>query len=78
MKCGIFAFDIFSFHNKSCQFLIKPRFERFRLSPEAVIDFQEEGCPVSILTTPWAVKAWNETPNRTTSLCIIAVKPASP
>lgn len=46
------SFDNRSYLNKSCQFLIKTTFERVRLSPEAVADFQEEGCPVSTLTTP--------------------------
>jgi len=36
------------------------QFGRVRLSPEAVIFFEEKGCPVTILTTPQAVKTWNE------------------
>ena len=36
------------------------QFGRVRLSPEAAIFFEEKGCPVTILPTPQAVKAWNE------------------
>ncbi len=36
------------------------QFGRVRLSPEAVVFFQEKDCPVTILPTPRAVKAWNE------------------
>jgi len=35
-------------------------FGRVRLSPEAADFFQEKSFPVTILTTPQAVKAWNE------------------
>lgn len=37
-------------------------FSRVRLSPEAEKYFQEQGCQVEILSTPNAVKAWNESP----------------
>lgn len=36
------------------------QFGRVRLSPEAEAFFLEKGCPVTILPTPQAVKAWNE------------------
>jgi hypothetical protein len=36
------------------------QFGRVRLSPEASTFFQERDCPVTIQTTPEAVKAWNE------------------
>jgi len=35
-------------------------FGRVRLSPEAAEFFQTLDCPVTILPTPQAVKAWNE------------------
>jgi len=35
------------------------QFGRVRLSPEAAVYFQEKDCPVTILPTPQAVKAWN-------------------
>jgi len=35
------------------------QFGRVRLSPEAAAYFQEKDCPVTILPTPLAVKAWN-------------------
>lgn len=35
------------------------QFGRVRLSPEATDFFQEKDCPVTILTTPQAVKTWN-------------------
>lgn len=38
------------------------QFGRVRLSPEAAAFFEEKGCPVTILPTPRAVKAWNESP----------------
>lgn len=34
-------------------------FGRVHLSPEAAAYFQENDCPVTILPTPQAVKAWN-------------------
>ena len=34
-------------------------FGRVRLSPEAAAFFQKKDCPVTILPTPQAVKAWN-------------------
>ena len=34
-------------------------FGRVRLSPEAAAFFEEKDCPVTILTTPQAVKSWN-------------------
>lgn len=36
------------------------QFGRVRLSPEAAAFFEEKKCPVTILTTPKAIKAWNE------------------
>lgn len=36
------------------------QFGRVRLSPEAVVFFQEKDLPVTILPTPKAVKTWNE------------------
>jgi len=36
------------------------QFGRVRLSPEAAAFFQEKDCPVTILPTPQAVKAWND------------------
>ena len=36
------------------------QFGRVRLSPEAASYFQEKDCPVTILPTPQAVKAWND------------------
>jgi hypothetical protein len=36
------------------------QFGRVRLSPEAASFFQEHDCPVEILTTPEAVKSWNQ------------------
>ena len=36
------------------------QFGRVRLSPEAASFFEEKNCPVTILTTPRALKAWNE------------------
>ena len=35
-------------------------FGRVRLSPEAKAFFEEKNCPVTILTTPAAAKAWNK------------------
>ena len=35
-------------------------FGRLRLSPEATSFLEEKSCPVTILTTPQAVKTWNE------------------
>jgi hypothetical protein len=34
-------------------------FGRVQLSPEAAAFFEEKDCPVTILTTPQALKAWN-------------------
>jgi hypothetical protein len=36
------------------------QFGRVRLSPEASAFFQDHNCPVTIQTTPEAVKTWNE------------------
>lgn len=36
------------------------QFGRVKLSPEAKDFFQEKGCPVTILPTPRALEAWNE------------------
>lgn len=44
------------------------QFGRVRLSPEAAAYFQEKDCPVTILTTPQAIKAWNEAPSGTIGL----------
>ncbi len=38
------------------------QFGRVHLSPEAADFFQGKGCPVTILTTPKAVKAWKDSP----------------
>lgn len=35
-------------------------FGRVRLSPEAKSFFEEKNCPVTLLTTPAAVKIWNK------------------
>ena len=35
-------------------------FGRVRLSPEAKSFFEDKNCPVTLLTTPAAVKAWNK------------------
>jgi hypothetical protein len=35
-------------------------FGRVRLSPEAKAFFEEKNCPVTLKTTPVAVKAWNK------------------
>lgn len=35
------------------------QFGRVRLSPEASAFFEDQGCPVTILTTPKAINAWN-------------------
>jgi len=44
------------------------QFGRVRLSPEAATFFQDKGCRVTILTTPKAVKAWDEAPSGTIGL----------
>jgi hypothetical protein len=44
------------------------QFGRVKLSPEAAAFFDEKSCPVTILTTPQAVKAWNESPPDTIGL----------
>ena len=44
------------------------QFGRVRLSPEAAEFFKEKECPVTILTTPQAVKAWNQSPSGTIGL----------
>ena len=44
------------------------QFGRVRLSPEAAAFFEEKDCPVTILTTPQAVKAWNDSPGKTIAL----------
>ena len=36
------------------------QFGRVRLSPEAAAYFQEKDCPVTILPTHQAIKAWND------------------
>lgn len=40
------------------------QFGRVRLSPEAAGFFKEKDCPVTILPTPGAVKAWNESQDK--------------
>ena len=40
------------------------QFGRVRLSPEAAAFFEEKGCPVTILPTPRAVKAWNKSKDK--------------
>ncbi len=40
------------------------QFGRVRLSPEAAAFFEEKGLPVTILPTPRAVKAWNDSPDK--------------
>lgn len=35
------------------------QFDRVRLSPEADAFFEEKACPVTLKTTPQAIKAWN-------------------
>ena len=40
------------------------QFGRVRLSPEAAAYFQDKGLPVTILTTPKAVNAWNASPEK--------------
>ena len=40
------------------------QFGRVRLSQEAAGFFKEKGCPVTILPTPQAVKAWNESQDK--------------
>jgi hypothetical protein len=36
------------------------QFGRVELSPEAENFFQEKGCPVTILSTPQSLEAWNQ------------------
>ena len=43
-------------------------FGRVRLSPEAAAYFEDKICPVTILPTPQAVKAWNDSPEKTIAL----------
>jgi hypothetical protein len=40
------------------------QFGRVHLSPEAAAFFEEKGCPVTILPTPRALKAWNESSDK--------------
>ena len=44
------------------------QFGRVRLSPEAAEFFKKANCPVTLLTTPKAIEAWNEAPPATIGL----------